>query len=106
VVSTLYPPALPVSLPSPAVRQYPCAQVVEKDRLIAEKESLYAQMKAVFKRQPGPEVAEQLALQEQTLKEKRRQLKARPCARSSRVVRIHIVDAGEHNGSCYWLSCH
>ncbi|CAJ1410345.1 unnamed protein product [Effrenium voratum] len=45
-------------------------EVVEKDALIQEKEKLYVQLKNIIARQPGPEVAEQLAWYSQNLKEK------------------------------------
>merc|ERR1712087_658238 len=43
---------------------------VEKDALIQEKEKLYVQLKNIIARQPGPEVAEQLAWYSQNLKDK------------------------------------
>ena len=52
-----------------------CGQVVEKELLIQEKEKLYMELKHILSRQPGPEVAEQLQLYQQTLKEKTKQLK-------------------------------
>eukprot|EP00455_Lapot_gusevi_P008120 TRINITY_DN13500_c0_g1_i1.p1 TRINITY_DN13500_c0_g1~~TRINITY_DN13500_c0_g1_i1.p1 ORF type:complete len:698 (+),score=183.31 TRINITY_DN13500_c0_g1_i1:82-2175(+) len=51
-------------------------EVVEKDLLIQEKEKLYIELKNILARQPGPEVAEQLAIMQQQLKEKQRQMKA------------------------------
>merc|ERR1712127_1143064 len=51
-------------------------EVVEKDLLIQEKEKLYVELKNILARQPGPEVAEQLAVYQQNLKEKQRQMKA------------------------------
>ena len=51
------------------------AQVVEKELLIQEKEKLYMELKAILQRQPGPEVAEQLQIYQQTLKEKTKQMK-------------------------------
>ena len=50
-------------------------QVVEKELLIQEKEKLYMEMKQVLQRQPGPEVAEQLQIYQQSLKEKTKQMK-------------------------------
>ena len=50
-------------------------QVVEKELLIQEKEKLYMELKQILQRQPGPEVAEQLQIYQQTLKEKTKQLK-------------------------------
>merc|ERR1712149_110158 len=47
---------------------------VEKDLLIQEKEKLYVQLKNILARQPGPEVAEQLAWYSQNLKEKTKQM--------------------------------
>jgi chromosome segregation ATPase len=50
-------------------------EVVEKDSLIQEKEKLYVQLKSIIARQPGPEVAEQLAWYSQNLKDKTRHMK-------------------------------
>jgi len=50
--------------------------VVEKDLLLQEKEKLYAELKNLLARQPGPEVAEQLSVYQHSLKEKTRQMKA------------------------------
>jgi len=49
--------------------------VVEKELLIQEKEKLYMELKQILARQPGPEVAEQLSIYQQTLKEKTKQMK-------------------------------
>ncbi len=43
---------------------------------IQEREKLYMELKQVMQRQPGPEVAEQLQIYQQTLKDKTKQLKA------------------------------
>jgi len=51
-------------------------QVVEKEVVINEKEKLYVELKNILARQPGPEVAEQLSIYQQSLKEKTRQMKA------------------------------
>jgi len=51
-------------------------EVVEKDVIIQEKEKLYVELKNLLSRQPGPEVAEQLSIYQQNLKEKTRQMKA------------------------------
>lgn len=51
-------------------------EVVEKDVIIHEKETLYMELKNILARQPGPEVAEQLSVYQQNLKEKTRQMKA------------------------------
>jgi len=50
-------------------------EVVEKELLIKEKEKLYIELKQILARQPGPEVAEQLSIYQQNLKEKTRQMK-------------------------------
>ncbi|XP_064383730.1 cilia- and flagella-associated protein 58-like [Halichondria panicea] len=50
-------------------------EVVEKELLIQEKEKLYMELKQILQRQPGPEVAEQLQIYQQTLKEKTKQMK-------------------------------
>eukprot|EP00937_MAST-01D_sp_MAST-1D-sp2_P001126 g1126.t1 len=51
-------------------------EVVEKDLVIQEKEKLYVELKGILARQPGPEVAEQLSVYQQNLKDKTRQMKA------------------------------
>lgn len=51
-------------------------EAVEKDMLLQEKEKLYVELKNILARQPGPEVAEQLSVYQQSLKEKTRQMKA------------------------------
>lgn len=48
---------------------------MEKELLIQEKEKLYLELKHILARQPGPEVAEQLQIYQQTLKEKTKQMK-------------------------------
>ena len=50
--------------------------MVEKELLIQEKEKLYMELKQILARQPGPEVAEQLSIYQQTLKEKTKQMKS------------------------------
>lgn len=51
-------------------------EVVEKGLIIQEKEKLYQELKAILARQPGPEVAEQLTVYQNSLKKKTAQLKA------------------------------
>jgi len=51
--------------------------VVEKELLIKEKEKLYIELKQILARQPGPEVAEQLSIYQQNLKEKTKQMKVK-----------------------------
>ncbi|PAA46952.1 hypothetical protein BOX15_Mlig023212g2 [Macrostomum lignano] len=51
-------------------------EVVEKELLIQEKEKLYIELKHILARQPGPEVAEQLSIYQQTLRDKTKQMKA------------------------------
>jgi competence protein ComGC len=51
-------------------------EVVEKSLVIQEKEKLYNELKHIMARQPGPEVAEQLAVYQQNLKKKTAQMKA------------------------------
>mmetsp|Transcript_1394 Transcript_1394/g.3694 ORF Transcript_1394/g.3694 Transcript_1394/m.3694 type:complete len:160 (-) Transcript_1394:116-595(-) len=51
-------------------------EVVEKDLLIQEKEKLYVELKNILARQPGPEVAEQLQVYQQNVKEKTKQMKS------------------------------
>lgn len=50
-------------------------ECVERELLISEKEKLYVELKQILARQPGPEVAEQINLYQQTLKDKTKQLK-------------------------------
>ena len=63
-------------------------QVVEKELLIQEKEKLYMELKQILQRQPGPEVAEQLQIYQQTLKEKTKQMKVS----FSIIIIIFMVD--------------
>uniref|UniRef100_A0A0K6S8X7 Uncharacterized protein n=1 Tax=Chromera velia CCMP2878 TaxID=1169474 RepID=A0A0K6S8X7_9ALVE len=51
-------------------------EVVEKDLQIQEKEKLYVELKNILARQPGPEVAEQLTIYQQNMKDKTKQMKA------------------------------
>jgi predicted RNase H-like nuclease (RuvC/YqgF family) len=51
-------------------------EVVEKSLVIKEKDKLYAELKITLERQPGPEVAEQLSVYQQNMKQKTRQMKA------------------------------
>eukprot|EP00760_Papus_ankaliazontas_P014378 PhM_4_TR16074/c0_g1_i1/m.94362 len=51
-------------------------EVEVKARLIKEKEQLYMELKSVLARQPGPEVAEQLNVYQDTVSKKTGQLKA------------------------------
>jgi len=51
-------------------------EVVEKGLVIQEKDKLYIELKGILARQPGPEVAEQLTVYQQNLKQKTRQMKA------------------------------
>ena len=52
-------------------------EVVEKELIIQSKEKLYLELKNILARQPGPEVAEQLNIYQQQLKDKTRQLKVK-----------------------------
>lgn len=51
-------------------------EVDEKERLIAEREKLYVELKSVIARQPGPEVAEQLNVYQDSLQKKSGQMRA------------------------------
>merc|ERR1719410_3285489 len=51
-------------------------EAVEKDLAIQEKERLYLEMKNLLSKQPGPEVVEEVAKQQQSLKEKTKGMKA------------------------------
>ena len=50
-------------------------EVVEKELLIQEKEKLYMELKHILARQPGPEVAEQLRIYQESLRSKTKQMK-------------------------------
>jgi len=50
-------------------------EVVDKELLIQEKEKLYIELKHILARQPGPEVAEQLRIYQETLRSKTKQMK-------------------------------
>jgi len=50
-------------------------EIAEKDMLIEQKENLYTELKDLLQKQPGPEVAEQLRVYQQTLKRKKQQFK-------------------------------
>merc|ERR1711998_826698 len=49
-------------------------EVVEKELIIHEKEKLYVELKNILARQPGPEVAEQLAIYQENLSTKTKQM--------------------------------
>lgn len=51
-------------------------EVAEKELLIQEREKQYVELKELLSRQPGPEMAEQIALYQETLKDKNRQMRA------------------------------
>lgn len=51
-------------------------EAVEKDLAIQEKEKLYLEMRNLLSKQPGPEVVEEVAKQQQSLKEKTKGMKA------------------------------
>lgn len=51
-------------------------EVMEKDLIILEKEKLQNELKAILARQPGPELAEQLNVYQETLKKKNSQMKS------------------------------
>ncbi|KAK4471233.1 hypothetical protein MN116_004680 [Schistosoma mekongi] len=51
-------------------------EVVEKELLIQEKEKIYIELKHILARQPGPEVAEQLNIYQNMIKDKTKQMKA------------------------------
>jgi anthranilate/para-aminobenzoate synthase component II len=58
-------------------------EVIQKELLIQEKEKLYTELKHILARQPGPEVAEQLSIYQQTLKQKTKQLKVTNLTRTT-----------------------
>ncbi len=49
--------------------------MIEKDLLIQEKEKLYIELRRILARQPGPDVAQQMAAHGKALAEKIKQLK-------------------------------
>jgi chromosome segregation ATPase len=51
-------------------------EVVEKELVVQEKDKLYAELKTILARQPGPEVAEQLSWFQQVVRDKDKQLKS------------------------------
>ena len=51
-------------------------EIVERDQIVIEKDKNYIELKNLLARQPGPEVAEQLSLYQQNLKEKTQALKS------------------------------
>lgn len=69
-------------------------EVVEKELLIQEKEKLYLELKHILARQPGPEVAEQLTIYQQTLKEKTKQMK---------VMLSGTLKKKNHSSSTLWI---
>lgn len=69
-------------------------EVVEKELLIQEKEKLYLELKHILARQPGPEVAEQLTIYQQTLKEKTKQMK---------VMLSGTLKKNNHSSSTLWI---
>merc|ERR1711865_461870 len=72
-------------------------EVVEKDLLIQEKEKLYVELKNILARQPGPEVAEQLGLYQNNLKDKMRQMKAMDS--ELKMYRMQVKDLTEDTGA-------
>ncbi|CAK0793463.1 unnamed protein product, partial [Prorocentrum cordatum] len=74
-------------------------EVVEKDSLIQEKEKLYVQLKSIIARQPGPEVAEQLAWYSQNLKDKTRHMKQMAEELESYHMRVGVLkdEIDRHN---------
>ncbi|CAH8549942.1 unnamed protein product [Schistosoma margrebowiei] len=51
-------------------------EVVEKELLIQEKEKIYVELKHILARHPGPEVAEQLNIYQNMIRDKTKQMKA------------------------------
>merc|ERR1712083_741302 len=51
-------------------------EAVEKDLAIQEKEKLYLEMRNLLAKQPGPELVEEVAKQQSSLKDKTKQMKA------------------------------
>ena len=81
--------------------------------LFQEKEKLYVELKHILARQPGPEVAEQLQIYQQTLKDKTKQLKVgmgysisnpyTPCGRFGKVCHRGGVNFQMHWSSVWFL---
>mgnify|MGYP001575160028 CR=1 FL=1 len=71
------------------------AEVQEKDQLISEKEKLYVELKAIIARQPGPEVAEQLNVYQESLQKKTGQMRAMKASLK------HFQEQVEHYTSRY-----
>lgn len=70
-------------------------EVVEKELLIQEKEKLYMELKQILQRQPGPEVAEQLQIYQQTLKEKTKQMKVQNKLWVIKYFQFHSPEYGQ-----------
>jgi len=51
-------------------------EVVERDLLIQEKDKLYVELKNILARQPGPEIAEQLSLYQQGVRNRTKSMRA------------------------------
>jgi len=51
-------------------------EAVTKEEQLKKKDKLYRELKNILARQPGPEIADQLSMYQQNLKEKNRQMKA------------------------------
>ena len=65
---------------------------MEKELLIQEKEKLYMELKHILARQPGPEVAEQLRIYQESLRSKTKQMKVLS------TFKINVVDPVEFIG--------
>ncbi len=61
-------------------------EVVEKEIEIQDNERIYVELKQISARQPGPEVAEQLNIYENSLREK---------TEAMRVSALHVSDAAD-----------
>lgn len=91
-------------------------EVVEKELRIQEKEKRYMELKNILARQPGPEVAEQLQIYQQAVKDKSRQYDAahkmpvtlvRTCAHACAIHQMFWRVRTRHNtyarnNSCIW----
>lgn len=64
-----------------------------------EKEKLYVELKHILARQPGPEVAEQLQIYQQTLKDKTKQLKVWNISKPINTVFIACQQFQKEQGS-------
>ena len=66
-------------------------EVVERDVALQDKEKLILELKNILARQPGPEVAMQLSVYQQNLKEKTKQMKAMAAELNMYQAQVYIL---------------